>query len=147
MPEIDPITAEIIRCGLEDIANEMGLTMTRTATTPIFSEAHDVSTAIFDAQGRMQALAQAIAIHMGAMKFSVQSALEYFGPQKIHHGDVILLNDPYYGGSHLPDWTLFTPVFYRGELVLFPAVRAHMVDTGGAGWESSSRSRPWLPSR
>lgn len=129
---IDPITAEVIRCGLETIANEMGITMTQTATTPIFSEAHDFSTAIFDYQGRMIALAQAITIHMGAMKYSVQAALDYFGPEKIYHGDIILLNDPYYGGSHVPDWTMFTPIFYEGELIIFPATRCHMVDTGGA---------------
>lgn len=132
MTKIDPITAEVIRCGLETIADEMGLTMTRTATNPNFSEGHDFSTAIFDYQGRMVALAQAIAIHMGAMKFSVQAAIDQFGLDGLYHGDIILVNDPYYGGSHIPDWTMFTPIFYQGEPILFPATRCHMVDTGGA---------------
>ena len=71
MPEVDPITAEVIRCGLHTIANEMGDTMIRTATTPTFSESHDFSTSIFDAQGRIIALADALPIHMGASKFSL----------------------------------------------------------------------------
>lgn len=129
---IDPITAEVIRCGLETIADEMGITMMHTSRTPIFTEAHDFSTAIFDCQGRMAALAQAIPIHMGAMKYAVQAALEFFGMDEIYEGDILLVNDPYYGGSHIPDYTMFAPTFYDGEIVLFPAVRAHMADTGGA---------------
>lgn len=132
MTPVDPITAEVIRCGLETIADEMGITMMHTSRTPIFTEAHDFSTAIFDYQGRMASLAQAIPIHMGAMKYAVKAALEFFGPEEIYEGDIILVNDPYYGGSHIPDWTMFAPTFYQGELVLFPAVRAHMADTGGA---------------
>jgi N-methylhydantoinase B len=66
MKEIDTITAEIIRCGLATIANEMCDTMIRTATTPTFSESHDFSTSIFDGRGRMIALSDALPIHMGA---------------------------------------------------------------------------------
>jgi N-methylhydantoinase B len=75
MKDVDPITAEVIRCGLVTIANEMGDTMIRTATTPTFSESHDFSTAIFDGAGRIVALADALPIHMGACKFSVMAAL------------------------------------------------------------------------
>ncbi len=131
MREVDPITAEVIRCGLHTIANEMGDTMIRTATTPTFSESHDFSTSIFDARGRIIALADALPIHMGASKFSVTAALEAFGGD-LHPGDVIVLNDPYHGGSHLPDWTMMTPIFFQGELVFFPVTRAHQGDTGGA---------------
>ncbi len=130
MREVDPITAEVIRCGLHTIANEMGDTMIRTATTPTFSESHDFSTSIFDAQGRIIALADALPIHMGASKFSVTAALEAFGGD-LHPGDIIVVNDPYHGGSHLPDWTMMTPIFCEGELVFFPVTRAHQGDTGG----------------
>lgn len=131
MSEVDPITVEVIRCGLATIANEMGDTMTRTATTPTFSESHDFSTSIFDACGRIIALADALPIHMGACKFSVMAVLEAFG-EDLHPGDVIVLNDPYHGGSHLPDWTMMTPVFWKRKPVLFPVTRAHQGDTGGA---------------
>lgn len=131
MIEVDPITAEIVRCGLVTIANEMGDTMIRTARTPTFSESHDFSTSIFDRQGRIVALADALPIHMGACKFSVQAVLDAFG-EDIHPGDLFLVNDPYHGGSHLPDWTMTAPVFFDGELVFFPVTRAHQGDTGGA---------------
>lgn len=128
---VDPITAEVVRCGLVTIANEMGDTMIRTARTPTFSESHDFSTSIFDSRGRIVALADALPIHMGACKFSVQSVLEAFG-EDIHPGDLFLVNDPYHGGSHLPDWTMIAPVFFEDELVFFPVTRAHQGDTGGA---------------
>jgi len=131
MKDIDPITAEVIRCGLATIANEMGDTMIRTATTPTFSESHDFSTAIFDGDGSIIALADALPIHMGASKFSVMAALEQFG-EDLHTGDLIVVNDPYHGGSHLPDWTMMTPIIFDGRLIFFPVTRAHQGDTGGA---------------
>ncbi|UCD57468.1 MAG: hydantoinase B/oxoprolinase family protein [Candidatus Hydrogenedentota bacterium] len=131
MKEVDPVTAEVVRCGLVTIANEMGDTMIRTATTPTFSESHDFSTAIFDGRGRIIALADALPIHMGASKFSVMAALEEFGDD-LRTGDMIIVNDPYHGGSHLPDWTMMTPIFFDGRLIFFPVTRAHQGDTGGA---------------
>jgi len=131
MKEVDPITAEVVRCGLVTIANEMGNTMIRTATTPTFSESHDFSTAIFDGKGRIVALADALPIHMGACKFSVIAALEQFGDD-LHTGDMIVVNDPYHGGSHLPDWTMMTPIVFDGRIMFFPVTRAHQGDTGGA---------------
>ena len=131
MTHVDAITTEVVRCGLVTIANEMCETMIRTATTPTFSESHDFSTAIFDGRGRIVALADALPIHMGASKFSVLAALDTFGDD-LHPGDLIVVNDPYHGGSHLPDWTMLTPVFWEGQLVFFPVTRAHQGDTGGA---------------
>jgi N-methylhydantoinase B len=131
MSGLDPITAEVVRCALVTIANEMGDTMIRTATTPTFSESHDFSTAIFDGCGRIIALADALPIHMGASKFSVLAALEQF-EDDLHPGDLIVLNDPYHGGSHLPDWTMMTPLFVDDRLMFFPVTRAHQGDTGGA---------------
>lgn len=130
MNDVDPITMEVIRCGLVTIANEMGDTMIRTATTPTFSESHDFSTSIFDSTGRIVALADALPIHMGACKFSVLAVLNTFGDD-LHAGDIVLVNDPYHGGSHLPDWTMMTPMFFEGELIFFPVTRAHQGDTGG----------------
>ena len=131
MRSIDPITTEVIRCSLVTIANEMGDTMIRTATTPTFSESHDFSTSIFDARGRIVALADALPIHMGACKFSVMAVLDDFRDD-LYPGDILVVNDPYHGGSHLPDWTMTTPVFCGGKPILFPVTRAHQGDTGGA---------------
>jgi N-methylhydantoinase B len=131
MKAIDPITAEVIRGGLATIANEMCDTMIRTATTPTFSESHDFSTAIFDGSGRIVTFADALPIHMGASKFSVMSALETF-KDDLYPGDIIVVNDPYYGGSHLPDWTMMTPIFHEDRPIFFPVNRAHQGDTGGA---------------
>jgi N-methylhydantoinase B len=131
MKEVDPITAEVIRYGLFTIANEMGETMIRTATTPTFSESHDFSTAIFDGRGRIIALADALPIHMGASKFSALAVLDAFG-EDLHSGDIIVLNDPYHGGSHLPDWTMTMPIFAGEQLLFLPVTRAHQGDTGGA---------------
>ncbi len=128
----DAITVEVIRCFLETVADEMSLTMKRTAVTPIFSESSDFSCAVMDEHSRLiaQALRTAsLPVHMGAMKFSVESVLGAFAGD-IHDGDVFLINDPYHGGSHIPDLTMVMPVYFEGELVLFPAVRAHQMDSG-----------------
>ncbi len=129
---IDPITVEVIRGFLETVADEMSLTMKRTAVTPIFSESSDYSCAVMDARSRLMAQAMRTAslpVHMGAMKFSVEAVLADFAGD-IHDGDVFLINDPYHGGSHIPDLTMVMPVSFEGELVLFPAARAHQMDTG-----------------
>jgi N-methylhydantoinase B len=129
---IDPISVEVIRGFLETVADEMSLTMKRTAVTPIFSESSDYSCAVMDGRARLiaQALRTAsLPVHMGAMKFSVQAVLGDFEGD-IHDGDVFVMNDPYHGGSHIPDLTMVMPVSFDGELVLFPAVRAHQMDTG-----------------
>lgn len=128
----DPITVDVIRGFLETVADEMSLTMKRTAVTPIFSESSDYSCAVMDDRSRLiaQALRTAsLPVHMGAMKFSVESVLSAFEGD-VHDGDVFLVNDPYHGGSHIPDLTMVMPVHHDGELVLFPAVRAHQMDTG-----------------
>jgi len=128
----DAITVEVIRGFLETVADEMSLTMKRTAVTPIFSESSDYSCAVMDGGSRLiaQALRTAsLPVHMGAMKFSVESVLHDFAGD-IHDGDVFLINDPYHGGSHIPDLTMVMPVHFEGELLLFPAVRAHQMDTG-----------------
>ena len=129
---VDAITVEVIRGFLETVADEMSLTMKRTAVTPIFSESSDYSCAVMDGRARLMAQAlrtASLPVHMGAMKFSVEAVLGDFAGD-IHDGDVFLVNDPYHGGSHIPDLTMVMPVSFEGELVLFPAVRAHQMDTG-----------------
>ena len=106
---MDPITLELYRHRFSGIAEEMGITLRRTSYSPNIKERLDFSCALFDAQGRLVAQAAHIPVHLGAMPASVQAALDAFPTWA--PGDVVLLNDPYAGGSHLPDITMISPVF------------------------------------
>lgn len=130
---VTPISLEIFRSALTAIAEEMGTVLTLSSYSPNIKERRDFSCALFDAQGRLIAQAAHIPVHLGAMPDSVASALvafEHFSP-----GDIIALNDPFLGGSHLPDITLIAPIFVEVEgeqsLVGFAANRAHHSDVGG----------------
>jgi len=124
----------VVAAALDAAAEEMSATVTRTARSPIFNEAHDFTTGIFDFRGARQArlVAQApgCTLHLYAIVGAAQAVLDYFR-HDLHAGDVVLLNDPYYGGTHGPDWTILLPVFVGSRPLLFPAVRAHMGDNGG----------------
>ena len=109
------------------IAEEMGAVLVRSALSPNIRERRDASSALFDAHGRMVAQAAHIPVHLGAMPESVH-AVRARNPQP---GDVFLLNDPYHGGSHLPDLTLVEAVDIDGEIAGYTAVRAHHADVGG----------------
>jgi N-methylhydantoinase B len=126
---IDPVQLEVLRHALTGVAEEMLAALIRTALSPNIRERRDCSTALFDAQGRMIVQSESIPVHLGAMPFSVAAALQAI--QTFQPGDVIALNDPYAGGAHLPDITLITPIFEKGELKAFAANRAHHADIGG----------------
>ncbi len=144
----DPVLLELFKNRFASIAEEMGMVLRRTAYSPNIKERLDFSCALFDAQGRMIAQAAHIPVHLGAMPISVATVIEQtpFAP-----GDVVILNDPFRGGSHLPDITLITPIFVESEapeaenpdrveqsadlarrhLFGFVASRAHHADVGG----------------
>ena len=128
----DPIRLEIFKHLFSSVAEEMGMVLRRTGYSPNIKERRDFSCALFDAEGRMIAQAAHIPVHLGAMPVSVQEAIQRlnFAP-----GDVAILNDPFHGGTHLPDITLITPIFVEeaGERRLFgfAANRAHHADVGG----------------
>lgn len=130
---VDPVGLEIFRSALTAVADEMGAVLTRSSYSPNIKERRDFSCALFDPEGRMIAQASHIPVHLGAMPDSVAAALAEF--DSFQPGDVIVLNDPYSGGSHLPDITLISPAFAEvdGELHLvgFSANRAHHADVGG----------------
>ncbi len=128
---VDPITREIISNALAAAAREMGLTMRQTAVSPIFNEGNDYSCAIFDARARLVSHGEFLPVHLGSLPFSVRYALDEVGSQRMAPGDTVVLNDPFRGGSHLPDVTMVTPIFFRGERVGFAANRAHHLDVGG----------------
>ena len=143
---MDAVSLEIFKHLFASAAEEMGVTLVRTAYSPNIKERKDYSCACFDARGRLIAQAAHIPVHLGAMPASVQAALERFA--SFEPGDVILLNDPYLGGTHLPDITMVSPVFIAedpdgrtGELFGFVASRAHHADVGGMSPGSMPMSR------
>jgi N-methylhydantoinase B len=127
----DPITIEVIRHGLAAASREMGVTLRRTSCSPIFNEGNDYSCGIFDARVELISHGEFLPIHLGSLPFSVRYAIDAFGRDGFEPGDAVLLNDPYRGGSHLPDVTIVSPIFVAGELVGFAANRAHHLDVGG----------------
>lgn len=128
----DPIRLEVFKHLLASIAEEMGVVLCRTGYSPNIKERRDFSCALFDAQGQMVAQAAHIPVHLGSMPLSVQAGTQRFS---FKPGDMIILNDPYQGGTHLPDITLVAPVFVAQQdveiLIGFVANRAHHSDVGG----------------
>jgi N-methylhydantoinase B len=135
--DLDPVELEILRTQLESVAEEMGEVLIRGAFSPNITERRDCSTAIFDAAGNLVAQAEHIPVHLGAMPDAVDAVLER-GPAP---GDVWVLNDPFAGGTHLPDVTIVSPiapgaeatdgVVDDGGIVGYAVARAHHADVGG----------------
>lgn len=144
MSIVDPITASVIQHRLVAIAEEMGEAMLRTSYSQILNASRDFSTAICGDRGRLVAQAEHIPVHVGALPWAVKAVVEFFGDD-IHPGDVFLLNDPYFGGSHLPDLTAFVPVFVADRLLFWTVNRAHHSDIGGAthGAYNASATEIW----
>jgi len=129
-PLTDPITVAVLQNRLNAIAEEMGEAMLRTAYSQILNSSRDFSIALIDAHCRLVAQADHIPVHVGAMPWAAKALAARF-PDPVA-GDVYLLNDPYRGGSHLPDLTAFVPVFADRTLMFWSVVRAHHSDIGGA---------------
>lgn len=133
----DPIRLEVFKHLFAAIADEMGVVLRKASYSPNIKERRDFSCALFDPQARMIAQAAHIPVHLGAMPLSVEAAIDKFGVSSLQPGDVIILNDPFLGGTHLPDITLVTPVFILPEnspqrnMIGFVASRAHHADVGG----------------
>ncbi|RKS78507.1 N-methylhydantoinase B [Haloarcula quadrata] len=125
---IDPVTLEILRNQLESVATEMGHVLIRGAYSPNIKERQDCSTALFDASGRMVAQAEHIPVHLGAMPDAVDIVLE----KDPKPGDVFIVNDPFAGGTHLPDITLVSTIAPNDEIVGYAVSRAHHADVGGS---------------
>src|SRR5881396_1512676 len=126
--DADPATLAIFNALFASVAEEMGVTLGRTAHSPNIKERRDYSCAVFDPQGRLVAQAAHIPVHLGAMPTSVEAAMPL---APFATGDIVILNDPYLGGTHLPDITMVSPVFVRRTLAGFVASRAHHTDVGG----------------
>jgi N-methylhydantoinase B len=127
----DPVTLAVLENRYRAIVEEMGEALLRTATSQILNSSRDFSIALCDARGRLVAQADHIPVHVGAMPFAAEAVLDAFA-DTIRPGECYLLNDPWHGGSHLPDLTIILPVFAQAELQFLCVVRAHQSDIGGA---------------
>ena len=125
---LDPVTLQVMLGGLRAVCEEMGAVLVRAAHSANIKERRDASTALFDAAGQMVMQAEHIPVHLGAMPDAVAAVLGH----EHSPGDTWILNDPYRGGTHLPDITLVSPLFRAAEHVGFAATRAHHADVGGA---------------
>ncbi|RQD76532.1 MAG: hydantoinase B/oxoprolinase family protein [Candidatus Syntrophonatronum acetioxidans] len=128
---IDAATLEVMRNALQSIAEEMGVTLIRTALSPNIKDRKDCSTAIYTPDGRLVAQAEHIPLHLGLMQSVVKEVLKAYPREKLSPGDALIINDPYISGSHLPDVCIFMPVFYQEEIIAIMANLAHHVDVGG----------------
>src|SRR5579864_4018309 len=128
----DPVELEIFKNIFHSIAEEMGAALRRTAFSPNIKERRDYSCAVFDAGGEVVAMGDHMPVHLGSMPMSVRAAVDKL---QLHPGDVAILNDPFCGGTHLPDITLVAPVFLKskksGTPAFYVASRAHHADVGG----------------
>jgi N-methylhydantoinase B len=124
---LDAVTLQVMSGALQAICEEMGAVLVRAAHSANIKERRDASTALFDAAGEMVAQAEHIPVHLGAMPEAVAAVSE----ERHEPGDTWILNDPYRGGTHLPDITLVSPLFVQGRHVAFAASRAHHADVGG----------------
>lgn len=129
--DIDPVTFAVIGGAFFSACQQMDVTIRNTAMTPVVNIGRDYSCCIFTSDAQLIAQTCNCPGHVGSMHFAVISCIRRFRDEGIHDGDVFILNDPYRGGTHLPDITFITPVFYDDELVMFAGNRAHHSDIGG----------------
>ncbi|QKC85486.1 hydantoinase B/oxoprolinase family protein [Mesorhizobium sp. NZP2077] len=130
MSVTDPITFAVIKSGLDTIVDDMAYAVMRTARSPIVRDVLDYSVTICDAKGRILSQAKTVALHLGAVPDAMEVVIERFRDD-LFPGDVIVLNDPYDGGMHLPDIFMFKPIFSDERLLGFSVVIAHHCDVGG----------------
>lgn len=129
--KIDPVTLSIIDNHLVNICREMGIAMIRTSYSTIFNEGLDFSCVVFDRDGEMMAQAEFCPAMLGAINFTVKWTIEELGLDAFDPGDVVIHNDPYRGGCHMPEHVVLKPVFTDDDLFGFVANIGHVADIGG----------------
>jgi len=135
---VDPITFEVLRNTFKYTCDRMASIMQRTSFSPILADVLDFSNAIYDPNLRLLSQAANCPVHLAAMQYSADAALKRFPKETLKPGDVIALNDPYQGGTHINDITFTMPIFHEGEIIGFAVSRGHWMDLGGgaAGGQS-----------
>lgn len=131
--DIDPITFEVMRSIFEFASDRMATVMQRSSFSPILADMLDFSNAIYDADLHLLSQAANCPVHLAAMKFSAEEAVKGIGAGNIREGDVLVLNDPYRGGTHINDITFTKPIYYKKELIGYAVSRGHWMDLGGGG--------------
>lgn len=129
---VDQVTMQVIRYAMEQIADEMGYTLVRTARSTIIKEIMDITCAVFDEKGRTIAQAHHAPMLLTGFEITMGKLLEKYLPEDLADGDVIVSNDPYLGGQHIMDCQTFAPVYHEGEIVGWVGSIAHQSDMGGA---------------
>lgn len=128
---LSPVELEVARNRLESISEEVGFALIRTSYSPNIKDRRDCSAGIYMPDGELISQAEHIPLHLGLMPTLIANALEEFGAENIRPGDVLMTNNPYLGGSHLPDLCVISPIFIDNEFVAVVANMAHHVDVGG----------------
>lgn len=136
--ERDPVTFEVVRSAIYAICAEMKSVIMRTSFSPLLSLSADLSCAMLDPDGGVVGQGNDIPVHLGAVPFTVRAAFKSFPLSSWKEGSGVLMNDPYSGGTHLPDMSLIMPVFFKGALCGFSLSRVHWPDVGGVASGSSS---------
>jgi N-methylhydantoinase B len=134
---IDPITTRVIRNALRAAADEMQVSLVRTAHNPLIYEVHDFGVALTNHRGELLAEGSGLPGFLGCLPPTIRSGLEIIGPEDLAEGDILLANEPYDTGTHISDTVVYMPIFHQGQLVAFSAIMAHWADIGGktpGGW-------------
>ncbi|MDP6563552.1 MAG: hydantoinase B/oxoprolinase family protein [Alphaproteobacteria bacterium] len=130
-PTIDPVTLEVLRNKLDGIANEMQSTLLRSSFSPIVKEGLDASASLFSPDGETLAQSISIPIHLATLIPVVRTFLREFPLKTLGQDDLLVMNDPYLGGTHLPDIAVMMPIFHRGRPIALSAAMTHHQDVGG----------------
>lgn len=125
-------TFGVLNSLMESIPSEMAEVLKRTSYHPIFNEVLDFSTAVLNNEGELVASSMGVTVHLGALELCAKAVINHFGLDEISPGDVLIHNNPFPGGTHLPDVDILVPVYYDKKLVAFTIARGHHGDIGGA---------------
>ncbi len=136
--DLDPVTFEVLRSHFDFCCERMSKVLQKTAFSPILSDILDYSNAVYDADIRLVAQSPGCPVHMAAMHFAAHASIKKYGRENLRPGDVVILNDPFEGGTHIPDTTFTMPIYRGDELLGFAVSRGHWQDLGGgaAGGQS-----------
>ena len=126
----DPTRLEVVKNSLEGIAEGMALTLVRTSRSSVVRQSLDFSTGVLSSKGELTGQGMCVPVHLGGMMPALNACLARY-PDKVYPGDILATNDPYEGGSHLPDIFLFKPIFERDTLVGYNCAMSHHTDIGG----------------
>lgn len=133
-PRVDPVSFQIVNGALIAATRAMATILRRSARSTIIRETQDFSTGIFDAEGRLAAQSEAIPLHLNSLSYALSFCLKEYPAASLEADDVLLVNDPYHGGQHLPDLQVFAPIVHGGKVVGFVGNLAHHTDiSGGIG--------------